>query len=184
MTHLSFGVLMKACMGIDGSEQESGVDESLDINIAETCLTTLLDMMTMKVTVRQIIKGLVIRGSNPLYQSLRDLNRFFTNLIDHRKRHSLPERDGLSSILALGDKKLLSDDEIRGNLFLLMFAGHETTANTLVYITYLLAIHPEWQTWVAEELDQVLSGVSPDEAPSIEDVFSGAPRLRALVVRF
>ena len=50
----------------------------------------------------------------------------------------------------------LTDDEIKGNIFIFNLAGHDTTANTLAYAISLLAIHPEYQTWLAEELDHVL----------------------------
>lgn len=49
-------------------------------------------------------------------------------------------------------KRGLSIDEIFGNLFVINFAGHDTTANTLAFIMLLLAAHPEVQAWVAEEL--------------------------------
>lgn len=49
-------------------------------------------------------------------------------------------------------KRGLSIDEIFGNLFVINFAGHDTTANTLAFTMLLLAAHPEVQAWVAEEL--------------------------------
>ena len=50
----------------------------------------------------------------------------------------------------------LSADEITGNLFIYNLAGHETTANTLSYAFYLLAIHPYLQDWVHGEITQVI----------------------------
>ncbi|EXJ83070.1 hypothetical protein A1O1_06688 [Capronia coronata CBS 617.96] len=49
----------------------------------------------------------------------------------------------------------LSDDEVYGNLFIYNLAGHDTTASTLHFAITLLASYPEWQAWVAEEIDQV-----------------------------
>lgn len=69
---------------------------------------------------------------------------------------------------ALGDKNVsssssqqsrrfgLSDDEIYGNLFLYNLAGHETTAGTLCYGIPLLAIHPDVQSWIREEIQHIL----------------------------
>lgn len=50
----------------------------------------------------------------------------------------------------------LTDDEIRGNMFIFYFAGHDTTASTLTYAFALLAAYPEIQRWVDEEIDEVL----------------------------
>ncbi|KAE8413511.1 cytochrome P450 [Aspergillus pseudocaelatus] len=48
--------------------------------------------------------------------------------------------------------KGLTTDEIFGNIFVINFAGHDTTANTLSFGLLLLAAYPEVQDWVAEEL--------------------------------
>ncbi|KAI0146292.1 putative cytochrome P450 [Xylariaceae sp. FL1272] len=52
-------------------------------------------------------------------------------------------------------RKGLSRDEIFGNLFVINFAGHDTTANTLAFGMLLLAAHPEVQDWLAEEIKLV-----------------------------
>ncbi|KAJ0123287.1 hypothetical protein J7T55_011752 [Diaporthe amygdali] len=49
-------------------------------------------------------------------------------------------------------KKGLSVDEILGNLFIINFAGYDTSASTLVFTLHLLAVHPEVQVWLAEEI--------------------------------
>jgi cytochrome P450 len=56
----------------------------------------------------------------------------------------------------------LHEDEIVGNLFVFSAAGTDTTANTMAYAMVLLAIHPEWQDWICEELDQVLADKGDD----------------------
>jgi len=49
----------------------------------------------------------------------------------------------------------LSDDEVFGNLFIYNLAGHDTTANTISFAIILLAVYPQWQEWVGEEVDEV-----------------------------
>jgi len=56
-----------------------------------------------------------------------------------------------------GDQKL-SDSELTGNVFILMIAGHETTAHTLAFTFGLLALYPE----VQEELYQQVKSVVPE----------------------
>lgn len=48
----------------------------------------------------------------------------------------------------------LSVDEIFGNIFVINFAGHDTTANTLAFSMYLLATAPDVQSWVGEEVQR------------------------------
>jgi hypothetical protein len=50
----------------------------------------------------------------------------------------------------------LSEEEISGNLYLFTVAGMDTTANSLAYALTVVAIYPEWQQWIFEELDVVL----------------------------
>lgn len=54
------------------------------------------------------------------------------------------------------DKLFLSENELAGNLFQFTIAGYDTTANTMAYAITLLAVHPEWQDWIREELDEKL----------------------------
>lgn len=50
----------------------------------------------------------------------------------------------------------LTDSEVMGNVFIYTLAGHHTTASAISYTTLLLAIYPEWQDWVASELEHHL----------------------------
>ena len=51
---------------------------------------------------------------------------------------------------SLGDG---STEEITGLAFDFLLAGYETTANTLNFTTYLLAVHPHIQEKVQKEID-------------------------------
>lgn len=53
----------------------------------------------------------------------------------------------------------LSVKEVFGNIFVINFAGHDTTANTLAFAMYLLATFPKVQDWLAEEI----RAVAPDD---------------------
>lgn len=59
--------------------------------------------------------------------------------------------------------KGLSVEEIFGNIFVINFAGHDTTANTLAFAAHLLAINPDVQDWVAEEVQTVIKEEDDDE---------------------
>ena len=48
--------------------------------------------------------------------------------------------------------KPLAESEILGNIFVIQFAGHDTTAISLSYTMLLLVANPKVQSWVREEL--------------------------------
>ena len=55
----------------------------------------------------------------------------------------------------------MSDIQLRQELLTLVLAGHETTANALSFIVYLLSRHPEVARRVVQEVEDVLSGRAP-----------------------
>lgn len=77
----------------------------------------------------------------------------------------------------------LSDDEIKGNMFIFNIAGHDTTANTLAYAVALLAVHPEVQKWVLEEVEEVFRE-NGEGALVYEELFPRLKRCMAVLVRF
>jgi cytochrome P450 len=74
----------------------------------------------------------------------------------------------------------LTKDEIRGNLYIFTFAGHETTANAMAYAISLLAAYPKWLDWVIEEIDTVLDR---HDRADYDEVFPRLKRCQALMVR-
>ncbi|KZV84229.1 cytochrome P450 [Exidia glandulosa HHB12029] len=62
----------------------------------------------------------------------------------------------------------LRDDELIGNLFILLFAGHETTAHTLAFTFALLALHQDEQEKLFQHIDSNLRAL--DRAPEWTDM--------------
>ncbi|KAM6250261.1 cytochrome P450 3A21-like [Porphyrio hochstetteri] len=57
--------------------------------------------------------------------------------------------------------KALTDAEVLSQSFIFIFAGYEPTSNTLCYLAYELATHPDVQQKLLEEIDTIL----PNKAP-------------------
>ncbi|KAI1736050.1 cytochrome P450 [Xylaria scruposa] len=57
----------------------------------------------------------------------------------------------------------LTESEIYGNMFVFNFAGHDTTAHTLMFAIALLATNTLVQDWLTEELQQVFGNRQPGE---------------------
>jgi cytochrome P450 len=73
----------------------------------------------------------------------------------------------------------LTEEEITGNLFVFTVAGFDTTANTLSYAIMMLAIYPEWQDWLTQEVDEAAK-IHPNGEYS--DVFPLLTRCLAFMV--
>ncbi|KAI1113688.1 cytochrome P450 [Nemania sp. NC0429] len=67
----------------------------------------------------------------------------------------------------------LTESEIYGNMFVFNFAGHDTTAHTLMFAIAFLAAKPHVQDWLSEELHTVFA----DRAPGRWDYQRDLPKL-------
>lgn len=78
-----------------------------------------------------------------------------------------------SSILASIDPATMSSQSLRDELFTLYFAGQDTTTAAISWMLYRLALHPEYQTLIADEVGRTL-----EEAPLCDN---GYPILRRFI---
>jgi cytochrome P450 len=83
-------------------------------------------------------------------------------LVQGRRAEGGEHDDLLDRLLAGG----FDDRSLRDQVITMLMAGHETTAKSLTWTTYLLARHPE----VAERLDRELAEVLGGRAPTADDV--------------
>jgi cytochrome P450 len=79
-------------------------------------------------------------------------------------------QDLLTLLLTARDPEggaLFGEEEVYDNALTFIFAGHETTANTLIWTFYLLSQFPEWDARVGSEAKAVL-GSAPADASSAD----------------
>jgi cytochrome P450/nitrite reductase/ring-hydroxylating ferredoxin subunit len=74
----------------------------------------------------------------------------------------------LEAMLASADEDgtSFSEDEVFGNVFTMLLAGEDTTANTIAWMMYYLTEYPEVRRRLQEEVDAVLGGA--DMLPDIQ----------------
>eukprot|EP00095_Tigriopus_kingsejongensis_P006181 maker-scaffold191_size271209-snap-gene-1.29 protein:Tk06181 transcript:maker-scaffold191_size271209-snap-gene-1.29-mRNA-1 annotation:"hypothetical protein DAPPUDRAFT_192258" len=76
----------------------------------------------------------------------------------------------LDLLIEVSDEgKILTDRDIREEVDTFMFEGHDTTAANMSFTLYLLAIHPEIQKKVQQELDDLFID-DPDRPASMDDL--------------
>ncbi|KAI9037555.1 cytochrome P450 monooxygenase [Aspergillus affinis] len=169
MTRLSLNVLFKAC--IDVNEDTEGNSDNTDS--CQRYLTNFLNDITRP-------KPLGYRASQKMKANAKALGSCLKQIVETRLSFSSSnsQADLLSFLLHAAEENGLANREITGNLFMVMFAGHETTANALVYIIYLLAIFPSYQTWVTEEVDRLFT---EEGQVDYSQSYTRIVRLRALL---
>ena len=105
-------------------------------------------------------------------KEIRQLNEITYGAIDERRNSSEGTGDLLSMLLHFQDEdgNRMSDKQLRDEVVTMLFAGHETAANSLSWTWYLLSRHLEVEATLLGELQEVLG----DGVPTVEDL----PRLR------
>ena len=87
-------------------------------------------------------------------------------IIADRRRTGEDRGDLLSMLLHAqdteGDGSGMTDRQLRDEAVTLFMAGHETTANTLAWVWYLLSRNPDAESALHAELDEVLDGRPPE----------------------
>uniref|UniRef100_A0A672GC50 Thromboxane-A synthase n=1 Tax=Salarias fasciatus TaxID=181472 RepID=A0A672GC50_SALFA len=67
-------------------------------------------------------------------------------------------------------KKMMTEDEIIGQAFVFLLAGYETSSNTLAFTCYLLALHPECQRKVHQEVDDFFTRHSSPDYSNVQEL--------------
>lgn len=101
-------------------------------------------------------------------RAMRVVENALNAIITDRRRTGEDRGDLLSMLLQAqddeGDGTGMTDRQLRDEAVTLFMAGHETTANTLAWVWYLLSLHPEAEAALHAELDAVLGGRAPGVA--------------------
>jgi len=134
----------------------------------------------------QVSEYVVFRVRHPFYVPLgvptarnrrvrasRDtIDTIIDRIIQERLHSTAEHHDLLSLLMSVRDEETgegLTPIELRREMITMVFAGHETTANTLTWAWYLLSQNPEAEARLHAELDRVLAGRVPtmDDVPAL-----------------
>ncbi|KAJ1304475.1 hypothetical protein OPQ81_005622 [Rhizoctonia solani] len=79
------------------------------------------------------------------------------------------------------ESQRLSDDSLMDNINTMLFAGSDTTSLALAWTLHLLAIHPDYQTSLREELATFQDAVVDPHDPSIFSALDELPKLNNVI---
>ncbi|KAF2997054.1 hypothetical protein E8E13_001511 [Curvularia kusanoi] len=86
------------------------------------------------------------------------------------EKHSVPSTTSTKP-------KHLTASELYGNIFVFNLGGYETTASTVTFALPFLALHPEIQTWIADEIAQHITSSPDTDADTDTDYTTTYPHL-------
>lgn len=168
-------LIISACgFGFDSfSWSEPPKDENGEMSVQES-LRIVTETNMAAVLTPKWFWNLPITWIREMREAHNTLDAFMHSQVTDRKtevRSGAPSRDDVFSMLVRaneedGGKFPLSETELIGNVFLLLFAGHETTAHTLAATLGFLGLHQDIQE---EILQHILDVVGPTREPTFED---------------
>jgi len=102
------------------------------------------------------------------YQSLKSLNEIVHGIIQARRRRPEAQDDLLNMLLTAceeGTGRGMTDEQLRDEVMTIFVAGHETTANAMAWLLYLVSQHPE----VEERLLAAIDAKWPGDGLTLEN---------------
>ncbi len=109
-------------------------------------------------------------GMRTYREAMATLDGIIYDIIAARRARPSDDNDDLLALLMAAEDadtgERMDDQQLRDETITLLIAGHETTANTLSWVWYLLGKHPQVQVDLQAELTQALGG----RVPTMDDL--------------
>ncbi|WP_435017724.1 cytochrome P450 [Tundrisphaera sp. TA3] len=164
MTRLTLEIVAACLFGSDVSAESAAAGEAMD--------EVMRDFTARVMRFVRLPDWVPTPANVRLARARRHLEGLLAGMIARRRASGEDRGDLLSMLLAAqddGDGTGMTDRQLRDEAMTLFAAGHETTANTLAWIWYLLSLNPDAEAKLHAELDAVLD----DRPPTFDDL----PRL-------
>jgi cytochrome P450 len=146
-------------------------DEADEIGTAMTDLVELFDYLLLPFS--EFLEKLPLPQSRRFKKAKKKLDEVIYGIIDERRKSGEDKGDLLSMLLNAQDEDdggQMSDEQVRDECMTLFLAGHETTANALIWSWYLLSQHPEAEQKFHQELDNAFADGQPLTPASYTDL--------------
>lgn len=120
-----------------------------------------------------------VMGNSEFKRSVQTVADTIRGIVAERSTMETPPGDLLDMLLAAQDDEgnQLTEEQLLDAMMGIVFAGHETTALTMSWASYLLATHPEIQLALQHEVDTVVG-----KRPVTTDDLNNLPLNRAVMM--
>jgi cytochrome P450 len=160
MTQLTLQIVAKALFDADVTAEaaEMGAALTVALEASDAQFRSWLILLP---------EGIPVPTSLRVRRAVRRADAIVYGIISQRQRSGDDPGDLLSVLIQTHDEddgSTMTAQQLRDEVMTLLQAGHETTANALTWIWYLLAQHPEVEGRLLAEVRAVLGGRSPTVA--------------------
>ena len=167
MNRLTLSIVGKTLFDVDVEQQAAAVGEALTAVMESFWMMMLPFADTLeRLPVPKLRRARLARAR---------LDAIIYRMIADRRAGSRDHGDLLSMLLAAqdeDDRGVMTDQQVRDEAMTIFLAGHETTANALMWTWFLLSGAPEVEATLHAEIDRVLQGRLPvmGDIPSLQYV--------------
>lgn len=163
-------LMMKVTSQIIGKSLFSDSQTDEDLAHIEEVITIIQNHMIKVVRIPFAQQYYELIGRNEKYEKLaKDSDSLISKVIRERLRTKEQKDDLLDMLLDVRYEDTgegMTVEQLRDEALILYVAGHETTANAMTWLWYLLDKHPKVVEKLQEEAKRVLNGANP----TFEDV--------------
>ena len=164
MIGIALGTVGRALFGVDLSEEAS---------VFGPAFTTSAEYFNYRLNHLFYVPLFIPNRRNRRFkEAVHTVNAHIEALIQARRQSGEVKADLLSMLMEARDDEsgaTMSDEQVRNEAGTMIFAGHETTGNTLTWAFYLLSQNPDAERKLHDELARVLGGRAPtaDDVPNL-----------------
>ncbi len=177
MNRLTLSIVGQTLFGVDVESQAAAVGEALT--------AVMESFWMMMLPFAGVLERLPVPKLRRARMARARLDAIIYRMIADRRASRADHGDLLSMLLAAQDEDdgaVMTDQQVRDEAMTIFLAGHETTANALMWTWYLLSGAPEVEARLHAEIDGVLQGRLPSmrdlpALPYVERLVSEAMRL-------
>ena len=177
MNRLTLSIVGKTLFDVDVEQQAAEVGEALT--------AVMESFWMMMLPFADVLERLPVPKLRRARMARARLDAIIYRMIADRRASGRDHGDLLSMLLAAQDEEDgagMTDQQVRDESMTIFLAGHETTANALMWTWYLLSSAPEVEAKLHAEVDRALQGRLPTmgdmaSLPYVERVVTESMRM-------
>ncbi|XP_022103239.1 phylloquinone omega-hydroxylase CYP4F11-like isoform X2 [Acanthaster planci] len=169
----TYDVILRTACSYKSSCQIRQIDQENGFNVLSACEALLQFIQLRQYSNRLLLIPWIFRLSanySEYRNAFQYLRKFAGKLVEERKKELSEKadagdpitkpRDFLDTLVMARDEEGsgLTVKEMVDEVNTFLFAGHETTATSMTWFLYFLSKHPEHQTKIREEVEEILAG--------------------------
>ena len=172
LKRITINVIGSVCFGTEKSWAETttvGAPPGFKTTFIESIITIVNNLFpTVFIPAKYLSHSIAPKSMQTVGVAKTEFPLHLRKSIEQERRNPSSKSTLLTSLVKLADQDkkstttggsktstYLSEEEIAGNLFTFTIAGFDTTANTLAYAVAMLAMDPQLQDWIIEQIDEI-----------------------------